>query len=69
MKNIKDITDEEIMYEAISFALAKAPREEDGLTTSAESFQKTKKTFLICVKYFRDNYEGSKEASFVQASL
>lgn len=69
MKKLKDITDDEIMELAIVFALHKAPRKEDGLTISSESFQKTKKTFLICAKYFRDEYEeGYNTGKFVEAS-
>jgi hypothetical protein len=57
MKDIRELTDEELMNHAVIFALQKAPRQEDGLTTKGEDFQRTKATFLVCLKWMRENYE------------
>ena len=52
--NIKEISDDDLMSNAIRFAFDKCPVKENG---ALEDFQKYKKTFYGCVKWLRDNYQ------------
>lgn len=53
-KTLKEISDEDLMNNAIRFALEKCPTDETGALVD---FQKYKKTFYSCTKWLRDNYK------------
>lgn len=72
MKNVKDMTDEDIKLNAICFALNRCSRKEcDDPNTEKPDFQRTKQTFIICATYLRDKFQEASEDSitFTEASL
>lgn len=72
MKDIKDITDEDIKLNAIGFALSRCSRKEgEDYNIEKPDFHKTKQTFIICATYLRDKFqEASKDSiTFTEASL
>lgn len=52
--NIKEVTDDDLMSNAIRFAFNKCPEDERGALVD---FQRYKITFYNCAKWLRDNYE------------
>jgi hypothetical protein len=51
---IKNLTEEEILSNAIRFALTESPKGEKG---EVKDFQKYKSAFIKCTKWLKDNYE------------
>ena len=51
---IKNISDDDLLSNALRFAFDKCPVDEKGALTD---FQKYKKTFYGCMKWMRDDYE------------
>jgi len=51
---IKNITDDDLISNAIRFAFAKCPQDERGALVN---FQRYKTTFYNCAMWLRDNYE------------
>ena len=55
---IKNISDDDLLSNALRFAFEKCPVDESGTLTD---FQKYKKTFYGCMKWMRDNYQPACE--------
>jgi hypothetical protein len=54
MKEITNLSDDDILSNALRFAFDKCPVDESG---ALADFQKYKKTFYGCVKWMRENYK------------
>ena len=56
---VRNLTDDDLMHNAIRFGLTAPPEKENG-GMSIEDSQKYKKTFFRCVCWLRDNYKATE---------
>jgi len=59
MKNINEMTDKDIMSNAIRFALPRTSIKEGQDELDRPDFHKVRNTFITCVKWLRDNYKDA----------
>lgn len=71
MKPINEMTDEDIMSNAIRFSLQRCALREGEKSGDRPDFQNTKHTFIVCAKWLRDNYMDADPnmGEFVEAKL
>ncbi len=59
-KQIKDLTDDDILSNALRFSFERCPKDEKR-AMDMEKIQKYKNTFIICLNWLRDNYKPACE--------
>lgn len=58
--DIKDLTDNDILSNALRFSFDKCPKDEKG-AMDMKDIQKYKKTFILCLKWLKENYQPACE--------